>query len=166
MGSKAFRSATSVSANSNALATLRRAVCKAAGEHLIPFTVTIPPEDRDTKLAEKLKAEWGGILQWAVDGCLKWQRIGLAPPEAVTKATDEYLAGEDIIKTWLDDRCYQEPNARTLASVLYKIFKEWAEATGERAISQRAFSMALESHGYQKEEKKSREGRHFLGLRT
>ena len=66
---------------------------------------------------------------------------------------------------WVEDRCYQEPAAKTLASELFKSFKEWAEATGERAMSQRAFSMTLESHGYQKEEKKSREGRHFLGLR-
>ena len=28
--------------------------------HLIPFTVTIPPEDRDEHLADTLKNEWGG----------------------------------------------------------------------------------------------------------
>ena len=66
---------------------------------------------------------------------------------------------------WIEDRCYQEHTARTLASELFKSFKEWAEAAGERPGTQRAFSMALESHGYQKEEKKSREGRYFLGLR-
>jgi putative DNA primase/helicase len=33
--------------------------------HLIPFVVTIPEEKRDLKLAEKLKEEWGGILQSA-----------------------------------------------------------------------------------------------------
>jgi putative DNA primase/helicase len=30
--------------------------------NLLPFTVTIPPEDRDRDLPEKLKAEWPGIL--------------------------------------------------------------------------------------------------------
>ena len=29
--------------------------------HLIPFTVTIPPDERDGQLVEKLKDEWGGI---------------------------------------------------------------------------------------------------------
>jgi hypothetical protein len=29
--------------------------------HLVPFTVTIPPEERDKDLADKLKAEWPGI---------------------------------------------------------------------------------------------------------
>ena len=104
-------------------------------------------------------------LAWAVEGAVEWHANGLRPPAAVVDATHEYLGGEDLIATWIDDRCYQEHSARTLASELYRSFKEWAEAAGERPGTQRAFSMALEGHGYQKEEKKSREGRHFLGLR-
>ena len=76
---------------------------------------------------------------------------------------DPYLAGDDLIAVWIGDRCYQEPAARTKASELYQSFKEWAEATGERPGIQRAFSTALESHGFQKE--KTREGRFFLGLK-
>jgi putative DNA primase/helicase len=59
---------------------------------LVPFTVRIPPEERDPDLPEKVKAEWPAILRWAIDGCLKWQRIGLAPPKIVTEATDEYTS--------------------------------------------------------------------------
>ena len=55
--------------------------------HLIPFTVTIPPAERDPELPEKLKAEWPAILRWAIDGCLAWQREGLNPPPAVRDAT-------------------------------------------------------------------------------
>lgn len=43
--------------------------------NLIPFTITIPPAERDLKLADKLKEEWSGILAWAIEGCLEWQRI-------------------------------------------------------------------------------------------
>jgi putative DNA primase/helicase len=32
--------------------------------NLIPFTVTIPEDDRDPQLLDKLKAEAPGILQW------------------------------------------------------------------------------------------------------
>ncbi len=131
--------------------------------HLIPFSVTIPKSERDPDLPEKLKAEWPDILTWAINGAVEWHANGLQPPAVVTEATLDYLAGEDLIAVWLDDRCYQEPAARTLASALYKSFKEWAEATGERPGTQRAFSMALESHGFQKE--KTREGRFFLGLK-
>ena len=50
---------------------------------LIPFDVTIPPEQRDKKLAEKLCKELPGILNWAIKGCLEWQEHGLVPPSAV-----------------------------------------------------------------------------------
>jgi putative DNA primase/helicase len=61
--------------------------------------VTIPKADRDQSLAEKLKAEWPGILTWMIDGCLLWQKEGgLHPPQAVIAATDEYLESEDGIR--------------------------------------------------------------------
>ena len=37
---------------------------------LVPFTVTIPPEERDHTLPEKLDDELPGILAWAVKGVL------------------------------------------------------------------------------------------------
>jgi len=36
--------------------------------HLIPFTITVPPEKRDQYLQQKLLAERDGILAWAVQG--------------------------------------------------------------------------------------------------
>jgi len=50
---------------------------------MIPFTVTIPEAERDLNLFNKLKPEWPGILRWALNGCLEWQRLGLAPPPVV-----------------------------------------------------------------------------------
>jgi putative DNA primase/helicase len=73
--------------------------------HLIPFNVTIPLEERDKDLLEKLKKEWPGILQWAVKGCLKWQKLGLAQPAAVRAASEAYFKEEDAIANWIEDRC-------------------------------------------------------------
>src|SRR6187399_986420 len=36
--------------------------------HIVPFTVTVPPEKRDVGLSDKLKAEAAGILQWCIEG--------------------------------------------------------------------------------------------------
>lgn len=69
--------------------------------HLVPFTVTIPVAERDLQLGEKLRAEWPGILQWAIEGALAWQRGGLSPPAAVTAATAAYLAGENHVGRWM-----------------------------------------------------------------
>jgi putative DNA primase/helicase len=117
--------------------------------HLVPFTVTIPPEQRDPELTEKLRTEWPAILQWAIDGCLAWQREGLNPPAAVRDATEEYLAAEDVFQTWLDDRCILSPQAgSTKSSLLYEDFRKWAERSGERCGTQRWFSQGLMERGF------------------
>jgi putative DNA primase/helicase len=79
--------------------------------HLIPFAVTIPPEERDPDLKVKLEAEWPGILAWLIQGCLSWQASGLRPPQAVQEATAAYLEAEDAIAAWIEERCEIDPQA-------------------------------------------------------
>jgi putative DNA primase/helicase len=93
--------------------------------HLVPFAVTIPPENRDKDLASKLKAEWPGILQWMIEGCLEWQARGLNPPKAVTDATTAYLEAEDAISTWIDDRCELKASYWTSSAALFASWKSW-----------------------------------------
>ena len=79
--------------------------------HLIPFTITVPPERRDKHLQQKLLAERDGILSWAVQGCLNWQRLGrLDPPQQVVDATEEYFEAEDALGRWLEERCVRTAN--------------------------------------------------------
>jgi phage/plasmid-associated DNA primase len=44
----------------------------------VPFRKTFSAEERDPHLLEKLKAEAPHIMAWMVEGCLEWQRRGLA----------------------------------------------------------------------------------------
>jgi putative DNA primase/helicase len=118
--------------------------------HMIPFTVTIPPERRDSRLTEKLLAERDGILAWAVAGCLAWQREGLKPPASVVSATEEYFEAEDALGRWLDERCVRAPNAKSLTAELFTDWKQWAEAAGEFIGAQRRFSDLLITRGVEK----------------
>ncbi|AFU62862.1 phage/plasmid primase, P4 family [Acidithiobacillus caldus] len=118
--------------------------------HLIPFTVTIPPERRDKTLQQKLLAERDGILAWAVQGCLAWQREGLRPPQSVLDATDEYFEAEDALGRWLEERCVRDPNAKSLVAELFSDWKQWAEAAGEFVGSQKRFSDLLLTRGLEK----------------
>ena len=118
--------------------------------HMIPFTVTIPPERRDSRLTEKLLAERDGILAWAVAGCLAWQREGLKPPASVVSATEEYFESEDALGRWLDERCVRAPNAKSLTAELFTDWKQWAEAAGEFIGAQRRFSDLLITRGIEK----------------
>lgn len=114
--------------------------------NLIPFTVTIPKGERDPDLAEKLKAEWPGILAWAVRGCREWQRDGLSPPAVVVAATESYLAEEDAVGRFIEERCdTTDKNAETEIKDLYGSWAEWCSATGESARSLKWFSQKLAS---------------------
>ena len=127
--------------------------------HLIPFTITIPPEKRDKNLQQKLLAERDGILAWAVEGCLAWQRLGrLDPPQQVLDATEAYFEGEDALGRWLDERCVLASNAKSLTSDLFADWKQWADAAGEFVGSQKRFSDLLVSRGVEK-------WRNVIGLR-
>jgi putative DNA primase/helicase len=116
--------------------------------NLIPFTVTIPKEERDPELAEKLKAEWPGILEWMIQGCLAWQRDGLRPPEAVTVATKDYLTSQDAVQSFIDECCECGPNASDTISNLWGGWKGWAQAAGEYIGSKRKLGEWLESKGF------------------
>ncbi|MFZ0661905.1 MAG: phage/plasmid primase, P4 family [Acidobacteriaceae bacterium] len=131
--------------------------------NLIPFVVTFDKTKRDCKLTEKLRAEWGGILQWAIDGCLACQREGLNPPQIVTAATDEYLAEQDVLGQWLEESVVPDKNARTQPSEIYQHFRRWAEAHGEYVFGQREFALRLTEHGYAS--KKGHGGARTLALR-
>lgn len=130
--------------------------------HLIPFTITIPPDERDPQLADKLRAERAGILAWAVEGCLEWQRIGLAPPEAVRAATDEYLAEEDVFSSWIAECCATGKDHWEKFQVLWNGFKAWAERANERPGTRKAFAQTLKSHGFVP--KKERQIRGYEGI--
>jgi putative DNA primase/helicase len=114
---------------------------------LVPFDVKIPHDEIDRELSEKLCAEWPGILQWMIEGCLEWRRIGLAPPEAVLKATDAYLDAEDAISLWMIECCERHAQYKDTAADLFSSWRAWAERTGEFIVPQKRFSQALEARG-------------------
>ncbi|MDO3530827.1 phage/plasmid primase, P4 family [Ralstonia pseudosolanacearum] len=118
--------------------------------HLIPFTITVPPEKRDKQLQAKLLTERHGIFAWGVEGCLAWQREGLTPPQCVLDATDEYFEAEDALGRWLEERCVRQPSAKSLTAELFNDWKQWAEAAGEFMGSQRRFSDLLLTRGLEK----------------
>ena len=132
--------------------------------HLVPFTITIPPSERDQNLAEKLKAEWPGILSWIIEGCAEWQRVGLQPPRAVTSATDDYFESEDAVGAWIDERCERRLDSWELTKSLFASWKEWAEAAGERTGTRKRFVQALESRGFRCQRRHN--GRGIEGLST
>ncbi|MBW8271105.1 phage/plasmid primase, P4 family [Caldovatus aquaticus] len=131
--------------------------------HMVPFTVTIPPAQRDKRLPERLLAERDGILAWALQGCLEWQRIGLRPPATVLAATDEYFEAEDALGRWISDCCERDAQGVESTAALYASWRIWAEANGEFVGSIKRFSQTLSARGFAPH--RTSATRSFLGLR-
>ncbi|HZL70376.1 MAG TPA: phage/plasmid primase, P4 family [Candidatus Limnocylindrales bacterium] len=134
--------------------------------HLVPFVVTIPEGERDPQLCEELRTEFPGILQWAIEGCLAWQRDGLSAPEIVKNATADYLAGEDAIARWLDERCVVDSKCWSSSTALYTDFKGWCQEAGERERTLKAFTQALEDRKFPRERTRVAKGFSNIGLKT
>ncbi len=119
---------------------------------LIPFNITIPEDKRipKSKLIEMFSKELPGILTWAVQGCLEWQRSGLKTPEEVKVATNSYREEMDSIGAFLGECCILTPEVKAKASDLYDVYKEWCENGGEYALSQRSFGLRLTERGLER----------------
>jgi putative DNA primase/helicase len=134
--------------------------------HLVPFNVTIPEAERDLQLAEKLRAEWSGILQWAIEGCMSWYRDGLNPPAIVRDATAAYLANEDHVARWLEDCCTLGEREIAKTRALYQSYSRWCEANNEKPLSSKEFSPELDRKGYMTEHTAYGNIRRGIGLRN
>jgi putative DNA primase/helicase len=115
---------------------------------LVPFNVVIAKEKQDKNLLEKLRAEWPGILAWAVRGCLDWQKNGLVEPEQVVKATEQYAAEQDVVGRFIADRCTVGASHSVGATTLYEQFGMWCVQSGEQRTSQKDFGGELTNKGY------------------
>lgn len=120
---------------------------------LIPFNVQFTDDSdprKDPTMEDRLMAELPGILAWAVQGCLDWQKHGLGMAEAVKSATAGYQADMDVLAAWLADCCVIHRNAKARASALYRAYADWCEQSGEHAENQRKFGQRLSERGLQR----------------
>jgi len=107
---------------------------------VIPFKVVIPLAERDPLLLEKLRAEFPGILAWAVRGCLDWQRNGMNPPSEVLVATDDYREEADELAEFISAKCItgDVDTFRAERGELFGSYTSWAKSSNERRPMERA----------------------------
>jgi putative DNA primase/helicase len=130
---------------------------------LIPFTVTIPEKSRDSTLADKLRGELTGVLNWALIGLEEWRKYGLAAPRAITQASADYRAREDSVGEFVNDYIIFDVETEVRASELFRAYSDWAEKTGEYRLREKQFSESLEQRGFIKHRKAA--GNFWKGIR-
>jgi putative DNA primase/helicase len=115
---------------------------------LVPFEVTIPEEKQDKGLIEKLRGELPGILNWAIEGALAYQKQGLKAPKCVVDATASYRSEMDVLGQWIDEECTSDTEAESPVGELHAAYCAWCRAGNYRAIKKRAFGEQLKARGY------------------
>lgn len=113
---------------------------------LLPFTHTVPEEDRIDNLQQRLVDEEGpGILAWIIAGAVAYSEDGLRTPDQVLAATDAYRAEEDHLGRFVDDRCNVGGGdlVRVEMSELRKAYDAWCREQHEDAVTTTAFGRQL-----------------------
>jgi len=115
---------------------------------LVPFNVSIPKPEQDPQLGEKLKGEASGILAWAVEGCLHWQREGLGEPVGVRTARENYREEMDVVADFIADCCTESPDGLEKFADLYAAYLHWCQGMKEAPITGTAFGTRLTAKGF------------------
>lgn len=129
---------------------------------LIPFNVQIPEHKVDKDLKWKLLREAPAILNWALEGCLMWQKEGLDMPDMIEKASQNYRREMDILDGFIYDCCEVGEGYKVRAKEFYQAYKRWVKENGEYEYSNTKFGKEM---GKKFSKEKDREGLYYEGIR-
>lgn len=120
---------------------------------LVPFTQQFKPFEeldkfpgaleRDPELAKKLEFEAPGILNWMIEGFLKWRTDGLKIPAAIRQAVEEYKTEANNVIPFVEGWCLRSPNLEIAVFDLYDAYCLWAKQSALPAVSGKTFGSRL-----------------------
>lgn len=116
---------------------------------LIPFTTTIPQEQRRPHLEvrDMMRAERDGILQWLIEGLKLYLHNGLNTPPEVTAATANWQRESDPVVEWMDDCCSFSPTGMTPVALVTQSYQDHCLASGRKPLGARRLNEALKRKG-------------------
>ena len=97
---------------------------------LIPWSVTIPAAERDVHLADKLRSESSGILNWLIAGAIDMLEHGLNEPDSVRQATMAYRNDEDHIGKFIAESVTIDDTMMISAKDLRATYESWCSDVG------------------------------------
>ncbi|MDY0104271.1 MAG: phage/plasmid primase, P4 family [Lentimicrobium sp.] len=106
---------------------------------IIPFNRVIPDDKQDRRLGEKLTTEYGKILNWLIDGAIKWYQDGLKEPRMISESVKEYRSEMDLVQKWITDNCETDPSYFESANVLFNNITQYIESNKEFRMSNTLF---------------------------
>jgi len=116
----------------------------------IPFDKKFDMESRDSHRTSRLKEELPGILNWMLEGALRYQREGLKLAPEVQAARNKYRTEMDLTAEWIETCCVVDPNEKAASKALFNSWRAYASSVGTEKYlsSQNALGRALASKGF------------------
>ncbi|MFC0340770.1 phage/plasmid primase, P4 family [Paracoccus niistensis] len=125
---------------------------------LIPFNVTFTDDadelgkpgflPRDNHLTDELRKEYPAILQWAIEGAVKYYASGLKAPASVTVASADYMDEQDLVLNWIAEECERVPGEFLANEPMLARFNDWLTRQGfHTTFSQRWLTQQLKQKG-------------------
>jgi len=134
---------------------------------MIPFIESLPIEEQDKYLADKIKkSELPGIFNWCVNGLREYNEKGLCEPEIVKQTVKQYKDDQDILAAFFDIN-YEITSKREnqiSANDLHKSYQSWwlsMETT--KPMSSTKFGRSLKERGLEKI--RLSDGFYYVGIR-
>lgn len=117
---------------------------------VVPFEVTIPPDEQDPELAERLQLEADAVLAWAVAGYVAYRAQGLNSPARVESAIAAYRSDSDTFSRFVAERCTTTSPALSVSMTdLWAAWSKWCAEEGLESGSKLALAQALDRAGYE-----------------
>ena len=120
---------------------------------IIPFEVTVPKEEQDNQLSNKIIAsELSGVLNLIIQNLQDLlQRGQFTKCDAIEKAREEYQLESDSVRMFLHETMYQPSKRCTqLLKSLYTNYADYCKDSGNKPLAKPRFSKRLQSLGYSK----------------
>ena len=117
---------------------------------IIPFEVTIPEEQQDDQLAEKIiKSELAGVLNRVLEGLkrvLKQRRF--TKSEAMEKILKDYKRESDNVSMFIEESGYEKTNEESILVMdLYNEYNAYCISGNYVAVSKKAFTSRIRNMG-------------------
>jgi len=117
---------------------------------IIPFDVTIPPEEQDKNLHNKIiDAELAGVFNWVLNGLARLlDQRKFSDCNAAEKALEEFKNQSDSVRQFLEIKGYRpDPKKRITIPVLYVEYTEFCQTNGHGKLKNSNFKQRLKACG-------------------
>lgn len=111
--------------------------------HLLTWDVSIPSDEQDKALADKLLIELAGVLQWAIAGAERVLQNGLKVPQKIRDAVKLQRMEANSVAMLCKEVVVEQVGASISKEDLYRAYIAWCKRSGFRPLSVICFAKEL-----------------------